>query len=104
MRWTQVGKNINIQWKALKARKNEDDLEVPEITRSLPIIKWTKAFQDFLHQVIGVRTIPLVYVIRTTVDVLVPMPVLQPNQPHSDLHGSVEVELVAQASHAHALF
>ena len=104
MRWTQVGKNINIQWKALNARKDEDDLEVPEITRSLPIIKWTEAFQDFLHQVIGVRTIPLAYVIRTTVDVLVPMPVLQPNQLHSDLHGSVEVELVAQASHAHALF
>ena len=47
---------------------------------------------------------PLVYVIRTTVDVLAPVPALQPNQPHSDLHGSVEVELVAQASHAHALF
>ena len=44
------------------------------------------------------------YVTRTTLDVLAPMPALQPNQPHSDLHGSVEVELVAQVSHAHALF
>ena len=104
MRWTQVGKNFNVQWKALKARKDEDDPEVPKITRSLPIIKWTKAFQDFLHRVIGVRTIPLAYVIRTTVDVLVPMPALQPNQLRSDLHGSVEVELVARVSHAHALF
>ena len=104
MRWTQVGKNFNVQWKALKARKDEDDPEVPKITRSLPIIKWTKAVQDFLHRVIGVRTIPLAYVIRTTVDVLVPMPALQPNQLRSDLHGSVEVELVAQVSYAHALF
>ena len=72
--------------------------------RSLPIIKWTKAFQDFLHRVIGLRTIPLAYVIRTTVDVPVPVPALQPNQPHSDLHGSVEAELVARASHAHVLF
>ena len=104
MRWTQVGKNFEIQWKALKAQRDEDDPEVPKITRSLPIIKWTKAFQDFLHQVIGVRTIPLAYVIRTTVDVPAAMPALQPSQLHSDLHGSVEVELVAQALHAHTLF
>ena len=82
MRWTQVDRNFDIQWKALKARKDEDDLEVPKITRSLPIIKWTKAFQDFLHRVIGVRTTPLVYVIRNTVDVLAAMPALQPNQLH----------------------
>ena len=49
MRWTQVSKNFDIQWKALKAQKDEDDPEVPKILRSLPIIKWTKAFQDFLH-------------------------------------------------------
>ena len=86
-RWTQVGKNFDIQWKALEAQKDEDDLEVPKITRSLPIIKWTEAFQDLLHQVIGVRTIPLAYVIRTTVDVSAAMPALQLNQLHSDLHG-----------------
>ena len=63
MRWTQVDRNFDIQWKALKAQKDEDDPEVPKITRSLPIIKWTEAFQDFLHRVIGVRTIPLAYVI-----------------------------------------
>ena len=95
MRWTQVSKNFDIQWKALKAQKDEDSLEVPKITRSLPIIKWTEAFQDFLHRVIGVRTIPLTYVIRTTVDVLAAMPALQSNQLDSDLHGPVEVELVA---------
>ena len=104
MRWTQAGKNFDIQWNALKARKDEDDLEVLKITRSLPIIKWTEAFQDFLHQVIGMRTIPLAYVIRITVDVLAAMPALQPNQLHSNLHGSVAVELVARALHAHALF
>ena len=49
MRWTQVGKNLDIQWKALKAQRVEDDLEVPEITESLPIIKWTDSFQDFLY-------------------------------------------------------
>ena len=48
--------------------------------------------------------IPLAYVIRT--DPLVPdtAPTLAPNQPHSTEHGSVESELIARASHTHALF
>ena len=40
-------------------------LIVRTITKALPIIKWTEAFQDFLHRVIGARMIPLAYVIRT---------------------------------------
>ena len=57
--------NFEIQWKALKDRKDVDDPDVPTITKALPIIKWTEAFQDFLHRVIGARMIPLAYVIRT---------------------------------------
>ena len=43
--------------------KYEDHPDVPTITKALPIIKWTEAFQDFLHRVIGARMIPLAYVI-----------------------------------------
>ena len=53
--------NFEIQWKALNERKDEDDPEVPKITKALPIIKWTEAFQDFLNRVIGDRMIPLAY-------------------------------------------
>ena len=59
----QVMSNFEIQWKALKDRKDEVDPDVPKITKALPIIKWTEAFQDFLHRVIGARMIPLTYVI-----------------------------------------
>ena len=61
--WNQVMSNFEIQWKALKERKDEDDPDVPKITKALPIIKWTEAFQDFLNRVIGARMIPLAYVI-----------------------------------------
>ena len=44
LQWTQVMKNFEIQWKALKAKKDEDAPEVPKITRALPIMKWTEAF------------------------------------------------------------
>ena len=63
IQWNQVMSNFEIQWKALKDRKDEDDPDVPKITKALPIIKWTEAFQYFLHRVIGARMIPLAYVI-----------------------------------------
>ena len=95
LHWTHVAKNFKTQWKALKSHKDEDNPDIPKITRALPIIKWTEAFQDFLHQTVGVRTIPLAYVIRSNVDVSPQAPPLQENQPHSEQHGSVEAEMVA---------
>ena len=62
--WNQVVSNFELKWKALKERKDEDDLEVPKISKALPIIKWTEAFQDFLNRAIGARMIPLAYVIQ----------------------------------------
>ena len=104
IQWNQVMSNFEIQWKALKDRKDEDDPDVPKITKALPIIKWTEAFQDFLNRVIGARMIPMAYVIR--IDPQVPglaLP-LAANQPHSTEHGSGEGELIARAAHTHALF
>ena len=104
MHWSQVGKNFEIQWKALKDRKEEDPPEVPKITKTLPIMKWTEAFQDYLHRVIGVRVILLAYIIHTDSGVPMPAPPLAPNQPHSKAHGSIENKLVERASHEHPLF
>ena len=86
IQWNQVMSNFEIQWKALKDRKDEDDPDVPKITKALPIIKWTEAFQDFLNSVIGARMIPLAYVIRIDPQVPGPAPTLTPNQPHSTEH------------------
>ena len=104
MRWNNVIKNFEIQWKALKTKKDEDTPEVPKISKSLPIVKWTEAFQDHLHRVIGVRMIPLAYVIRMNQDVPAVAPPLQAGQPHSEAHRSIEGEMIARASHTHAMF
>ena len=48
--------------------------------------------------------IPLAYVIRIDPQVPGLAPPLAANQPHSTEHGSVEGELIARASHTHALF
>ena len=46
--WTRVmSNNFEIQWKALKPKKDEDTSEVPKITHALPVIRWTEVFQGF---------------------------------------------------------
>ena len=104
MAWNPVLRNFAEQWKALVDRKDEEEPDVPKISNGLPIIKWTEAFTDYLHRVIGVRMIPLAYVIRDEENVPAVVPPLAPGAPHSVEHGSVEAELIARSSHANALY
>ena len=97
-------KNFDVQWTALKEKKGEDSPETPKISKALPVIKWTEAFQDFLNRKIGNRNIPLAYIIRDEPKPPAMALPLAPGQPHSFEHGSVEAELIAWASHTHALF
>ena len=104
MRCNNVIKNFEIQWKALRVKKDKDTPEVPKISKSLTIMKWTEACQDHLHRVIIVQMIPLAYVTRTNKNVPVVAPPLQVGHPHSEEHRSIEGDLIAHASHTHALF
>jgi len=105
MKWTTCIKSFTQHWKALEDRKTEaDGPDVPKITKSLVVTKWTEAFADFLNRVMGIRTVPLSYVIRENTNVPAVAPTLATNQPFSTDHGSVEGELIARASHTHALF
>ena len=103
LQWTPVMKNFAEQWKALEDLKSGDEPEVPKITKALPIIKWTEAFRDYLHRVIGVGTIPLAYVIRPDAAVP-PIGAQAAGTPHSTEHEAIETELIARASHGHPLF
>ena len=96
MTWNTVMRNFNEQWKALEERKENENPDVPKITKALPVIKWTEAFTDYLSRAIGVRMIPLAYVIRPEADVPVAAPALAAGEPYSLEHGSVEQELVAR--------
>ena len=104
MQWNTVMKNFEIQWKALKTKKDEDEPEIPKITKALHVVKWTEAFKDYLWRCVGVRYIPLSYVIRDDETPAAAVPALEAGQPHSATHGSVEAELVARASHTHPLY
>ena len=92
-------KKFYIQWKALKYLKDREAPKVPKITKALPIIKWTEDFADYIRHIIGVRMIPLAYVIRNTIAVPPAVPVFMAGQPHSEDNVSVEGDLVSQSSH-----
>ena len=104
LQWNTVMKNFDVQWTALKEKKGEDSPETPKISKALPVIKWMEAFQNFLNRKIGNRNIPLAYIIQDEPNPPAMAPPLAPGQPHSVEHGSVEAELIARASHTHALF
>ena len=104
MKWSPVMKNFDFQWKALKDKKEAAEPETPKITKTLTIMRWSEAFRDALYQCVGVRTIPLVYVIRDDPSVPPAVPALEQGYPHSTQHGSVEEELIHRASHNHPLF
>jgi hypothetical protein len=52
---------------------------------------------------IGIRTIPLAYVIRPIVAVP-PITAIAAGAPHSLEHKAIEIELVARANHTHPLY
>ncbi len=85
MQWEPVMRNFTESWTSLKDRKEGAAPEVPKISKTLSIIKWTEAFTDFLHRKIGVRMIPLAYVVRARVIPNAPLP-LATNLPYTHLN------------------
>ena len=95
LQWNTIMKNFDIQWTALKEKKGDDSPETPKISKALPVIKWTEAFQNFLNKKIGYHNVPLAYIIRDEPNPPAAAPPLAAGQPHSNEHRSVEAELIA---------
>ena len=87
--WTTVMKNFDIQWKYIMDKKIKDDPETPKISKSLNIMKWRTYFRKNLHICIGVRNVPIFYVIRQDAATLATAPVLMAGNLQSIEAGSV---------------
>lgn len=96
-------RNFEIEWKALKAKKSEDDPDVPTMTGTT-VMKWNESFVDYLHQCIGARNIPLAYVICKNTAVPVTCPALANNKPHLEEHGLIEADTIARGLHTGAAY
>ena len=111
-----VLRNFNIEWKALNEKKKQDaDVQLPVLSKSVPPLKWCESFKHYLYNTFGVRSIPLLYVVREKVDVdpeappagAAPDPTitydpLQAGKAYGS-SGSILEELIKRSSHAHPL-
>ena len=97
--------NSEIQWNGLKNIKNQDDPEVPKLTKKCSIIKCAESFKLNLNSIVGVRKFLLIYAVREQHDLLgVTLGTLLPDQPYSKELGLVKVEMISLTSHDHPLF
>ena len=80
MHFQHVLRNFGEQWEAILKKEMEDEGDVPKITRSLPIVRWTESFEDYLRVITGSRHIALSYLIRDDVDPADPPPPLVVNR------------------------
>ena len=71
-------RNFEAQWEVIEAKKEGDDPDTPVISKDLPIIKWVDAFHENLYRCIGVRHVPLAYVVSTNEAVPSTVPPLVP--------------------------
>ncbi len=67
-------------------------------------MKWTKAFPDSLHHLIGTRMKPLAYAFCDMVMVEDPQPASANAQPDSMTDDFIEEEIIAWSNHTHTLF
>ena len=66
-------------------------------------LKWIYVLLEVLGTIIGVRGIPLIYVLRADILVAPAMPLIT-DWPFSEIHSSIRAELIARASHDHPIF
>ena len=101
----------NMTWAYVKQFKSLKELtlnwkkqpELPCLGRNVPIMKLLELIREHLRGILGIRQIPLAYVVRNTVNPD-PIAVIRTDRPFSTIHGSFHDEMIARASHNHPNF
>lgn len=90
-------------------KEERDNHTAPEtmqkLSSKISIMKWIGLFEEHLSSVLGVRKVPLQYIIRETVDPVDiaddPLPVGVGSPPYSARYDSFHDEMIARTSHTH---
>jgi hypothetical protein len=104
MNYTSVLRPFYVEWEALLKLSDESKPDVPVLTKHITPLKWVESFKDCLLRTFGVRTCPLLYVIRDNTAVVPDEN--DPLIPGSSFgsSGSVLDELISRLSHTDPLF
>ena len=85
--------------------KKQDYPDVPKLMNNCSIIKWIGFSKLHFNAIVGVCNFLLVYIVHEQHDLSgVTCGTLISDHPHSQEHGSVEVEMISITSHDHPLF
>ena len=103
MTWDVI-KHFLDQWKALMQSKKKDAGQPLKLNKNAAVHKWLESMVLFLGKKVGVCDAPLSYIIRPVENVTVIPLHCQAEEPHSEMYESIEGDLTARLSHAHALF
>ena len=97
-------KDFQIEYDSIVRLSEQDEPDLPKISKDLPIMPWQAAFENYCSSIFRVRKIPLLYIIRPNDDPpeLVDDP-LMPGCLYGE-SGSLLDDLVARSSHLHPLF
>ena len=83
-------------------KSNVDDAsDVPKISKTHLIIKWTEYIANFLHQTVGERNIRFSCVIRELDTVPGVAPPMVRCESYSEENGYMDKDLIIRASHTH---
>ena len=93
-------------------KEERDNHTAPEsmqkLSAKISIMKWINLFEEHLSSVLGVRKVPLQYIIRDTVDPVNinddPLPVGEGSPPYAERYDSFNDEMIARTSHTHPGF
>ena len=117
MHFQNILRAFNIEWKAIASMaEKENELKLPVLSKTLPPLKWSESFKQYLYHSFGVRKVPLTYVIREKVVVDPEAPpaggAADPDTSYDPLEtgkpygssGSVLEDMIKRSSHSHPLF
>ena len=104
MNYTNVLRGFYVEYEALLTLEKETKGDVPILHKNSSPLKWIESFKDYLYRTYGVRSAPLMYVIRENDQVQPeaedPLPAGSP----FGASGSVVDELINRLTHVDPLF
>ena len=69
MHYHHTLRDFHTEWKAIKTLSDISPPKVPILSKTNPPLRWCESFKNVCYNTYGVRTVPLLYIIRETVDV-----------------------------------
>jgi len=104
MQWTTVILNFDMQDMALKEAIKKDSPAIPKLRKNGTVTKWAPSFVIAISQHYVTRKASIDYLLRDDPVVPAAAPPLAPGMPHSVEGGSIQADMKARLTHAHALF